>query len=330
VKSDFEVLLWRRFSRQLPPDDDLDWRDVLGRAGLDEDASRGEPRRPQRRQSHWRPPLVAGLVAGVLAACASLLVVSPWRGGSAEAATIQRRAAALLGYRAGLIEYRKVRETYTFFARGKGAAKARTEVVSSESWSETAAPFRSRRLVSYDGHTLESGAGGNGCHSPRYVFDPASGTLYRSRYTGVCVGSPRPVGPAAQVRDELAAGALEPAGTTTIAGRTVYRFRMPDSYYDKRLRATIVRDSTNAFLYVDARDYRTVRVVWTSTSAGYRDRLDYLDWTYLPASATNRALSDIRAQHPTAPLRPLAAMPRDVTRQLLQTIGEARAPRARR
>jgi hypothetical protein len=72
-----------------------------------------------------------------------------------------------------------------------------------------------------------------------------------------------------------------------------------------------------------------VRMVWTSGSGSYRVRLDYLDWRYLPASATNRALSDIRAQHPKAPVRPLAAMPHDATRQLLHTIGEARAPRAR-
>jgi hypothetical protein len=69
--------------------------------------------------------------------------------------------------------------------------------------------------------------------------------------------------------------------------------------------------------------------MWTSASAGYRVRLDYLDWTYLPVSATNRALSDIRAQHAKAPVRPLAGMPHDATRQLLHTIGEARAPRAR-
>jgi hypothetical protein len=330
VKSDFEVMLRRRLARQLPPDDDLDWPDVLGRAGFEADASHSRPSRPRR----WcRPRRLTvggvGLLGAVLAVCVSLFVLSPWRGGSAKAATIQRRAAALLGYRVGLIEYRKVRETYTFFARGKGAAVS-TEVVSRESWWETAAPFRSRLLVSYDGHTLESGAAGSGCHSPRYVFDPASGVLYRSRYMGACEGSPRPADPAAQIRGELAAGALELAGTTTIAGRRVYRFRMPDRYYDKRLHVSIVLDRTDAFLYVDARDYRTVRVVWTSTSGGYRDRLDYLDWTYLPASATNRALSDIRAQHPKALVRPLAAMPHDATRQLLHTIGEARAPRARR
>jgi hypothetical protein len=70
-------------------------------------------------------------------------------------------------------------------------------------------------------------------------------------------------------------------------------------------------------------------MVWTSASAGYRVRLDYLDWTYLPASATNWALCDIRAQHPKTPVRPLAVMLHDATRQLLHAIGGARAPRAR-
>ena len=53
-----------------------------------------------------------------------------------------------------------------------------------------------------------------------------------------------------------------------------------------------------------------------------------MDWTYILGSATNRALSASCAQHPKAPLRPLATMSQCGTRQLLGTVGGALVARA--
>ena len=104
-------------------------------------------------------------------------------------------------------------------------------------------------------------------------FHTADGLLYRSRYTGACDASLQLADSAAQLRDVLAAGALASAGMTTISGRRVYRYEMPAGYY-RRLRASIALDWTDAFLYVDARDYRTVRMACNCASGSYLVRLD--------------------------------------------------------
>jgi len=350
-----DLMLKERFSRQLPPADDRDWSDVLERAdirGRTADLESRPSTAGGRMRRHWRLALGLALPAVILAAAAALFLASPWESGptvaspresgstaisAAEAVTFLKRAQAALAYRPGRVEHIRTRTTYALIPLRKGDPVL-YERVSGESWIETAPPFLTRALVSYRSHTLESGGVGRKSCSPYYYFDPATGVFYRdNRFDmAACEGSrPSPDAKTA-IRQLLAAGALTSVDRMQIAGRSVYRFELPNHYYDKRLHAYMTLGGTG-FLYVDAHDYRIVRFEWESQAlqsarykpsryGSYRAVIDYLTWEYLPATATNLGLADVQRQHPNARISTLDKMPKDAIRQLVYSIGLCRVP----
>jgi hypothetical protein len=96
----------------------------------------------------------------------------------------------------------------------------------------------------------------------------------------------------ASLRQELGRGAAHHAGRTVLDGRTVERIRIGCSH----AKFPICDDTVVA--YVDPKSLYPVRV----EGAGGRFSVDFVKYEYLSGTRANRALADIRAQHPHATL----------------------------
>jgi hypothetical protein len=115
--------------------------------------------------------------------------------------------------------------------------------------------------------------------------------------------------PAADLRAAISAGRAHDEGKTQLDGRTVERIRIDTACLPL---ANCPRGPV--YLYVDPETFYPVEVVATfdqveivggpGTSSyshvRVRDVTRYLTFEYLPRTAANLALTDIRAQHPTA------------------------------
>ena len=112
-----------------------------------------------------------------------------------------------------------------------------------------------------------------------------------------------PVDPVADLRQSLAAGTAHDEGTTTFDGRTVQRIRVDP---DPRC-ASLGCPREPLYWYVDPKTFHPVGMEGPAgiDRPGRRFlRLDvvvrFLAYEYLPRTAANLALTDIRAQHPDA------------------------------
>jgi hypothetical protein len=148
-------------------------------------------------------------------------------------------------------------------------------MVLGETWQETSPPFASRGMKGEPGHQGEFADDG----TTSFEYDPATNTISEQP------DSSRPtfVDPVSQVRQELASGRADWAGTVSIGGVSLYRIDLPHGlvgYFD-----------TVSYLprYLDdpQRDGSVVR-------------LRVAVYEYLSMTPTNRALLSITAQHPSA------------------------------
>lgn len=303
-------------------DEELDgWSAIVADAAAEPARRHGVRGMPSLRRG---TRIRLGLLAAGVAAVAALIVTSPWKTtgpagiSDAQAAQILRNVQAATAPRPGWVLHLRMRTTSVLTpARKSGRAYLRLSG-ERESWERPGPPvYRLRSLFSYRSQSLNSGltiTTRNGCHFYDMTFDPATNTIYRgSTRLPSCAGLMGGMsGNASVFRHEVATGMLKVVARTRIDGEDVYQLEFcvggpPCS-------------DTGAY-YVDAQSYRLVREVSDSGPAsgeplgesnsrvvercyrGYermRTVKEYKTWEYLPPTAANLALTDIRRQHPDA------------------------------
>jgi hypothetical protein len=259
-----------------------DWEGVLARL---------ERRRRIRIQ---RPALLVAAV-GVSAAIA-LTVTAPWRG----APTILERAgAAIRSPSAAEVLYMRFEDKRSGCCRVLSAGEVRL-------WVEGSAPRHFRAV--FPGFSAGSPlAEGGGTLDPPsapalFRYDPQANVLepLKTR-THVSTASFDPV---AIVREALAAGRARVRGKVMVGGRQTIRIDLTG-----RDNSGVVGE---AIYYVDAKTYQPVEIDYPRIvelrfpfepvfgNGIYKERLRFVTFRYLPATAANLRLADIRAMHSTA------------------------------
>jgi hypothetical protein len=244
-----------------------------------------------------RPLLAAATL--VFAAAALLLSTTPW---SASPSFVEQAEAALKPP-AGTILHQKWTVTTTSDAFGCSVRHR-----PNESWLDQEPPHRYRLLLNVPpppaasrlalacGNPKGPELGGKLDSPTTLEFVPPNTLVPRSR-----IGLP--IDPVADLRQRLAAGTAHEAGITTAWGRTVKRIRI-DPEPGCASRGCPWQPSEWA---VDPDTLQPVGmggIVRISEPGGRLIRLRFvgrfLAYEYLPRTAANLALTDIRAQHPNA------------------------------
>jgi hypothetical protein len=253
----------------------------------------------QDRSHRRRGWLMLAAATLVIAAAASLLSTAPW----STSSSFVERAEAALRPPGGTILHQKWVVTTTSVAYGCTVRHR-----PNESWLDQVPPHRYRLLLNVPpppatsrlalacGNPKGPELGGTLDSWTTLEFAPPNTLLTRSR-----IGLP--IDPVADLRHRLAAGTAHEAGRTTTWGRTVERIRI-----DPEPGCASRSCSWEPFeWWVDP---KTLQPVGMAGIGGIREpgrhviRLRivgrFLAYEYLPRTAENLALTDIRAQHPTA------------------------------
>jgi len=267
------------------------WDDVLERSNRS--IRTAEPRRIQRRG-----PLLFG-IAVVVTALVLLTVASPWRGGPS---ILERAAAAITSPTSGQILYESI-------VIHPSSPRAGAPVVHVRVWLSGASHGRFRMTMDGSqpvdlGGTVGSAEGLSYAFSD-HVLDPVAFQFPVSQAV---------LDPAAWIKKALTSGRAQVDGKTTVRGHDVVRIRVSARLYD--------RLEPIALDFVDAHTYRPVRIAITSNVGRARlafpltsitflpygrygpgraePRYDFEAYRHLPATAGNRKLTNVRAQHPHA------------------------------
>ena len=106
--------------------------------------------------------------------------------------------------------------------------------------------------------------------------------------------------PVSVLRAAIAEGRAHEAGVTQREGLSLLRIdldlptQLPADAPPLPANAPVFHTKARAYAYVEPETFRPIEIVFG------RDTYRFLAYEYLPASAANRALTDIRAQHPSA------------------------------
>jgi len=274
-----------------------DWEDVLRRGGLDR-----HERHPLRQ---WGLALVAAAIA---AAGLALGVTAPWQSGPS---VLEQAAAAISAPGPGqILEERIVIQSHV---RVPGPRIFHVGV-----WLDGAPPHRYRATL--DRPLLDSlGRAEYGGMLGRPGGFSYSATDKALDPQGLAALRQADLDPAAFIRDAITSGRAKVEGTSTLHGR--------------RVRQILLTSESSAGLaryLVDAKTYRPVRVSLIAgpldayrvgfpfldvtfaggisqmqfgpTTGPYALVCDFVEYRYLPRTASNRKLADIRAMHPHAPV----------------------------
>jgi len=276
-----------------------DWDDVVERAAA---PVRTRPSSRPRRQ------YLLGGAAVAVAVVVALVVAEPWRGGPS---ILDRAAAAILTPNAQQILYERIAVYPSGFVHVPRPPAVRIEV---EAWVDGARPgtFRIRGESS-----PPSEFGGRIGSIDALAYSFANGTLYPSPFSAPITRAI--LDPAQYIKASLTSGKAKADGTTTIRGRPVVRIRILSHPYSR----TVI----GALFFVDAHTYRPVRIELNaslpfSSKLGYpltcltygfqsgcatygtepdaKWVYDFTDYRFLPRTAANRRLTNIRAMHPKA------------------------------
>lgn len=244
-------------------------------------------------------------LAGV--AVAALLVGSPWK----RSPGFLERAQAALAPPAGSVLHVRWNETITSKVLG-----CTVQLPTQEMWIDQTTPHRYRRL----GQTLPGipqggDPGTNACRhglrgeraefggaldtgsTPLMFVPPNTLTTATGVYDNV------PPDPVATLREAIADGSARDEGTSEIDGRTVRRIRIDPgctpppcdelwtAYVDPETFAFVREEMPNSVGITPGPGFEHFRFDMV---------IDYLAFEYLPRTAANVALTDIRAQHPDA------------------------------
>lgn len=154
--------------------------------------------------------------------------------------------------------------------------------VGAEWWQETNAPYALRLIKGPVNHEVEAAA--DGTKSSQY--DAGTNTVYEQADSK----TPTLIDPIESVRNSLAGGTAQVAGTVTIDGRSLYKIELPDGVVG----------------YFDKNDYRPVYLDNPQGNGGVV-RTRVTAYEELRLTSENEKLLSISAQHPGARVQPGAA-----------------------
>jgi hypothetical protein len=311
-----------RFARMMDPVEDADWPEVetradaiaVARTDLESAIGREQARRRASRRRRRFVALAVAALAG--ATIAALFVSTPWK----SSPGFLERAQAALTPPAGSILHERWKTTWTSREFGCTVTTGPDEI-----WYDQTPPHRYRALWSdfvgnpvpgadlrrfacaERGRTIE--LGGSAEEPVTLMFVPPDKlSVAPLHYPAV----PKAFAPDAydhvkMLREAIGSGSAHDEGTTELDGRTVRRIRFavpcappdcpPQPWY----------------AYVDPETFFPVQIEAASgltvVLRGRRPlRFDvvqrFLEFEYLPRTAANLALTDIRAQHPNATVDP--------------------------
>jgi hypothetical protein len=261
MHDDSQLELLERDLQRLAEPRDEDER--VRRAVRTQLVARAAPRPPRRLS--MRTALATAAVAA--AAVAIALVTDVGTSGSggpavADAAVIHHALTALTGP-ANAILHEKV------VGVQNGAP------VEAEWWQESSPPYASRVIKGPVGH--EGEVSDNGTSS--FDYDPGTNTITEQPDSS----PPTPIDPVSEVRQELASGQAQVAGTVVMGGSSLYKIDLPHGLVG----------------YFDTNDYRP-RYMDDPQRDGSMVRLRVAAYEYLQMTASSRALLSVPEQHPTA------------------------------
>jgi hypothetical protein len=245
-------------------------------------------------QRRGRTVLAFAALAGATAA--ALFVSAPWK----SSPGFLERAQAALAPPAGTV----LHQTWEWTT---STADPSCKVTNgpNETWIDQTPPHRYRGLMVWSRDPCARGTSteGGGAIDTQERLEFVPPNTLRSGGLGGYFGPPDPV---AALRRAISDGRAHDEGTTELGGRTVRRIRVdgPNGPTD-----CPVRGCEPAYQYVDPETYYPVQ--WESSdgvaipSPGeppvrFHEVIRWLTYEYLPGTPANRALADIRAQHPNA------------------------------
>jgi hypothetical protein len=242
-------------------DDDLR---LAIRARLDEQLL-ARPRRRRRPSPRlgWAAVAAAGIAAAIVSAG---LPGGGTAGPSTADAAIIRHALRAITAPANMIVHLK--ETGVQNGTPIGA----------EWWQQTSPPHALRMIKGPLGRQKEAGDDG----TTSFQYDAAQDTVVETPASS----APALVDPIESVRDQLARGGAQVAGTTTIHGTAMYEIELP----------------TGAVAYFDTTDYRPMYID-NPQGDGSVVRTRVVTYEELPMTAANAKLLSVAAQHPGARVR---------------------------
>jgi hypothetical protein len=147
--------------------------------------------------------------------------------------------------------------------------------IAAEWWQETSPPYASRGIKGEVGH--QGDFGDNGTTS--FEYDPGTNTISEQPDSSPSTFAD----PVSRVRQELASGQAQVAGTVVIGGTSLYKIDLPHGLIG----------------YFDTNDYQP-RYLDDPQRDGTVIRLRVAAYQYLRMTTSNRALLSVTAQHPSA------------------------------
>jgi hypothetical protein len=240
-----------------------------------------------------------------VAAAVALLITTPW---STSPGFLERAQAALTPPAATILHY-KSEGTLT------STAPACTVTRPIEIWIDETPPHRYRALTNVGPSADSTGGDLRGLVCSRGTPAELGGTLGRPEETLIFVppdtlassrvGLGLPPDPVAWLRDAISAGTAHDEGKTQLNGRTVERIRIDPIACTADVPSC---PSEPGYAYVDPETFYPVEFSGTGgigpvggppvASFHFVDR--FMIFEFLPRTAANVALTDIRAQHPNA------------------------------
>ena len=224
-----------------------------------------ERRQARRRRLRSRRAIgAAAFSAAAVAAAIVTLIGTSGSGGpaSADAAIIQHAIRAMTS-QANVIVH--VKET--------GVQKGTPVAV--EWWQQTSPPYSLRLIKGFDGRQSEGANDG----TTSSWYDAGTNTIYQRPNSS----SPTLIDPLSTVREQLASGSSQVAGTVTIDGLSLYKIELPNGVVG----------------YFDRTDYRP-KYVDNPQHDGSIVRTRVVTYEELPITPENEQLLSITEQHPRA------------------------------
>jgi hypothetical protein len=300
LKQELLAAAERQQARPAPSEDAQ--RSASARAidGEDEQGS-GALRRIGRRPGY----IVLAVGALAAAAAAALFVTIPWN----NPPGVLEKAQAALTPPGGTILHEKWEETSI-----STNPACTVKVGPNEIWIDQTPPYRYRLLIG-NARAVAGVAAPRGLACPSETAGEFGGMLHRlwplefvppnSLTTGRIRGVGFPLDPVTSLREAISAGRAHDEGETQLDGRTVERIRIDPDPPSACPYPGCPREPTYA--YVDPETFYPVETHGPEIR-GLGSRLfarlhivkRMLTYEYLPRTAANLALTDIRAQHPNA------------------------------
>jgi hypothetical protein len=244
------------------------------------------------RQRPGRSALALAALAGATAA--ALFVSTPWK----SSPGFLEKAQAALVPPAGTVLHVKWEWTTTVTDPSCTVTNGPNEM-----WVDQTPPHRYRGLMIWSRDPCASGTPSEGggtldTQEALMFVPPDTLRLTELRYLG-------PPDPVARLRQAIGDGGAHDEGKTELDGRTVQRIRV-DGPPDCPIPGC---ERNPEYIYVDPETFYPVQVEsphgYALPSPGgrlvrFHSVIRYLTFEFLPGTAANRALADIRAQHPNA------------------------------